>query len=90
MSEDKCKGCGARIVWGFTADDKWIPLDPRPPVYFITLAKLENTSYLGKAGDEIMLTERAKKWDSEEGVGYMVSHFATCPKASEFSGGREK
>lgn len=28
-----CRGCGAEIVWGVTADGKRIPLDPRPLVY---------------------------------------------------------
>lgn len=35
MSDSKCKGCGATIVWGETADGKKIPLDPSAPVYEI-------------------------------------------------------
>jgi len=30
-----CSGCNKPIVWGKTADDKRIPLDPTPPVYRI-------------------------------------------------------
>lgn len=32
-SEGVCKGCGKKIFWGRTEDDKQIPLDPSAPVY---------------------------------------------------------
>ena len=62
----QCKGCGAQIVWGETAEGKKIPLDPKPPVYrFNEFGKLEK-------------------------VDASVSHFATCPKANDFSASNRK
>jgi hypothetical protein len=99
-----CRGCGRPIVWGITADGGRIPLDPRPPVYIVTdwrkegdavdvrvvrsrtlrqlmepglLAKLSGPAPAGPAGHY-------------SGIVALVSHFATCPKASEFSGGRKR
>lgn len=75
-----CRGCGKPIIWGMTDDGKKIPLDPRAPVYVV---RLMNDGTYG--------CQRAPKF--EEGqltpVG-LVSHFATCPKANEFSSGRKR
>lgn len=69
MSEEVCRGCGARIIWAKNpATGKMIPLDPRPPVYLVT-------------------EEGAMRANGKEGEAYYVSHFATCPKANQFSGG---
>lgn len=70
----KCKGCGKEIIWGTTIDGKKIPLDPRPPVYAYD-ADNEECVRLGHAPD---------------GSGPMVSHFATCPKANDFSGSKRE
>ncbi len=32
---DKCRGCGAKMVWATTAKGEKIPLDPRAPTYVI-------------------------------------------------------
>lgn len=69
-----CKGCGKEIVWGITEDGKKIPLDPKPPVYFLSGFKSENGD-----GPEIARAKDA-----------MVSHFATCSKANDFSGSKKK
>ena len=37
---DKCKSCGAEIVWGITEKGKSIPLDATPEQRFIALADL--------------------------------------------------
>ncbi len=59
-------------------DGKPVPLDPRAPVYRVFPP--------GTAGPH-SLAERAFQKTSDTYVGplYMVSHFATCPKASEMS-----
>lgn len=65
-----CKGCGKPIVWGIGPDNKPIPLDPTPPVY-----QVEHIDNLGPT----------IKTHVTRNTGAMVSHFATCPKAGQFS-----
>lgn len=68
----QCKGCGAEIVWCVnTATGSRIPIDVHPVVYHV----IE-----GRDGQ----MEAIKAEDQDE-LG--VSHFATCPKASQFSKG---
>jgi len=78
-----CKGCGKPIVWATLAEgdeitSKRVPLDPRPPVYVLQDGVPGEGALcrrVGKAGTAIEL---------------LVSHFATCPKANDFSGGGRK
>lgn len=70
-----CKGCGAPIVWAVTSEGKRIPVDVRPPVYAVT-----------EEPDGSVRAVRVAR----EGVKFGVSHFATCPKASDFSKGGKK
>ena len=74
MSESLCKGCGRPIVFGETFDGKHIPLDPRAPVYAFS------------GGDSSRGTRKILRLNQDEG---MVTHFATCPKANEFSASRK-
>lgn len=74
-----CKGCGKRIVWGVTPEGKKIPLDPVAPVYRIA----ENT---GGALPSEAPVYRARG----DGHDYLISHFATCPAANQFSGSRRE
>lgn len=68
-----CKGCGKEIVWGVTSPGKAVPLDPRPPVYHVTSDTKSKSGY-----------------SAIRAIGtHMVSHFATCPKANDFSGSRK-
>lgn len=75
----KCAGCGADIVWAtITRQDGTpgrVPLDPRPPIFHVTPEGEGNA-----AG--VLIKPDA------DGTTSMVSHFATCPKASAFSGSR--
>lgn len=70
MSDSRCKGCGARIVWGVTEEGKRIPLDPKPPCY--DTMRME---------DGRIMAKRAR--------GVMVTHFATCSHANDFSKGKK-
>ncbi len=74
----RCKGCDKRIVWGVDSKTgKPVPLDPVAPTYRVLKHDASGASVvellpIGEDG------ERAS----------MVSHFATCPKASQFSSKR--
>ncbi len=66
----KCRGCGKEIVWGVTDEGKKIPLDPSAPVYYVS--------------DEKVDTPQGPTAKIERERSSMVSHFKTCPKASDF------
>jgi len=71
-----CRGCGANITWAVTEDGKKIPLDMRPPVYeLMTMNPFDANRAL-----TAMRLDRAR---------FGVSHFATCPKANDFSASKE-
>ncbi len=70
----KCKGCGAEIIWARSENNKMVPLDAKAPVYVLTIR--EDCSQVGEAR-----CQRAEKGRA------FVSHFSTCSKANEFSGG---
>lgn len=73
----KCRGCGRDVVFVTTNDGKTVPLHPVPPVFH----RVHDPD-----------TGRAFWWrDGSDGGGErtaFVSHFATCPKANDFSGSR--
>lgn len=88
-----CRGCGKPIIWGTTKDGKRIPLDPRAPVYVVNALEyppapedLEIVHIERGNGKEPPST--AFRWAKGNGAvvfAAYVSHFATCPKASDFS-----
>jgi hypothetical protein len=78
MRTSVCHGCGKRIVWG-VMEGKKLPLDPSPPVYEV----------VGIDGNGPIVRRAARYTEGMPIVGFMVSHFSTCPKASEFSGSRK-
>jgi hypothetical protein len=80
MMTTPCKGCGKPIVWGETRDGKRIPLDPRAAVY----------CYQEGLDGKDAVCDRALEINGTPTLRFMVSHFATCPKASEFSGRGKK
>lgn len=69
--ETKCRSCGKKIAFGKLGNGKLIPLDLVAPVYLL------------------MPDGQAMKHQSTSleigAVGFFVSHFATCPFASEHS-----
>lgn len=69
---DRCKSCGASIVWALTKDGKHIPIDNQP----VKGGNLRMTS-LGREP----LTVEVKPVEPE--IYGWVSHFATCPNADE-------
>ena len=75
-AETTCKGCGREIVWAEDEKGQSIPLDPRPPIY------VTDGNTCARAAH--------RKEKNARGFYYAVSHFATCPKASEFSGRNKK
>jgi hypothetical protein len=80
-----CRGCGKPIAWIQTAEGTRVPLDPRAPVYQIVGAPLAPFGpYVGMRSP-VMFTDGDETFN-----GAMVSHFATCPKASEFSASKKK
>lgn len=79
-----CKGCGATIIWVKSAGGKSIPCDPEPVAYKQeTLGRMKIVTPNG----EVISGEPQSDPNKATGIGY-ISHFATCPKANEFRGGR--
>lgn len=81
---EQCKGCGRKIIWGVTETGASVPLDPRALVMF----KPADGSRLRKQKEAYTCFD-----DSPEKAGmvqipgqWVVSHFATCPQANQFSG----
>jgi hypothetical protein len=67
---EKCRSCGAEIIWADTAGGKPIPLN-----------KTRAHGYL--------LNEHPPGTKDAHDAGlFYVSHFLTCPQASQWSGGK--
>lgn len=83
-----CRGCGRPIVWGRDERGKAIPLDPRPPVYRVVSDPRRPDAYAATRVEEEKIEDELGTFDARLSA-VMVSHFATCPKASDFSGSRK-
>jgi len=83
MKTSQCKGCGEPIVWAvLDSTGKPIPLDPRPPVYRV---------YVDAQGCTRCYRDTPNvDPDCEVEANAMVSHFATCPNANDFSASKKK
>lgn len=73
---DKCKSCGASIVWGVTEKGRRMPLDPEPS------PEWGNVERVG--GDDVRVLSGATL-DAARAANtrLFVSHFATCPTAAQ-------
>lgn len=71
----KCKRCGRSIVFAETGTGAQIPLDARVTIYIVQ-----------PSGDGL----KAKRAVDRDDAVLLVSHFATCPFAAEFSGKNRK
>lgn len=80
MKTTPCKGCGKPIVWAKDEKGQAIPLDPRAPVYDVIEVREGVTCVRSKPGQNVM----------GHNLASMVSHFATCSKAAQFSGSKRK
>ena len=76
----ECKGCGKTIIFAKTPQGKTIPLDPHAPIYQVSPGK-------DGALQAIRILSARPSPENFTGFqeGFAVSHFATCPKASDFS-----
>ena len=77
-----CRGCGKPILWGTEeGTGRRLPLDPTPPVYEVQ--GFYDGGDTGE-GQDIGVTAVRRHFKA------YVSHFATCPKANEFSGSKKR
>ena len=60
------------LHWGITPEGKKIPLDSKAPVYYVKLGMNKDKA----EGNELIEIFREPN--------AFVTHFATCPKASDF------
>ena len=81
---DKCKACGAPIIWVKTKDGKHVPCNPEEieidPAGAKTMCVVTDDGGLEWGSpvnrDSLFLPDRT--------VTGRVSHFATCPAANKF------
>jgi hypothetical protein len=78
MKQDKCRSCGAAIIWSETIHGRRMPLDTKPT--------LEGNIILGfrhqQAPLALIQTEQALAPLRAKHEKLFVSHFVTCPQAS--------
>jgi hypothetical protein len=72
LNKEKCKSCGAEIVWAKTQEGKTMPLNARR-VRAYRLKELETGEPVAEPSDEPVY----------------ISHFLTCPQASQWSKGKD-
>ena len=80
----QCDGCPKQIVWGRLPNGQSVPLDPVAATYLVRPSSRGPEATRLNAHDD---SARAALGFTGE---VMVSHFATCPNADQFSrGGRD-
>jgi hypothetical protein len=80
MTTSPCRYCGKKIVWASGLNGKSIPLDPTPAVYSV---QQDADGHYRTMNGAPVVTLRDRFADNLPTA--MVSHFTTCPKASQAS-----
>lgn len=80
MRKSKCRGCGASIVFVESVAGKMIPCDPKLIPYWGVQGGRHK---IVTPNGEVVSAELRGEIDKATGIGY-ISHFATCPAASQF------
>ncbi len=83
-SMNRCKSCGALIVYVPTVAGKMMPCDHQLVDYYPTKGGKQR---IVTPGGKVVAAEFSGTGEPE--VGY-ISHFATCPNAKSHRKGREK
>ncbi len=82
MRTSPCKGCGAPMVWARNENGRAIPLDAEADPDEYPAAPIYSVVDVGHGDVQAVKVERGNEDPSGT---FLVSHFATCPKAGEFS-----
>lgn len=75
-----CRGCGRPIIWIKTPGGKSIPCDPREVAYWQCRGGRHR---IVTRNGEVVSAELEGMPGTMTGIGY-ISHFATCPQATNF------
>lgn len=76
---NKCKSCGAEIIWIKMKSGRAMPCDP-DPVHFSIDKEHHRGNVVLVTPDG--MTGRFTEDPSSDKIGY-ISHFATCPNANQ-------
>lgn len=92
LQRGKCGGCNKDIVWACRPNGSKVPLDPVAVCFVVTRRNGEPFATTFKEFREKVVAINVKGADGqiathpiESLLGMMVTHFATCPKARDFS-----
>jgi len=77
-----CAGCARLILWARDEKGDAIPLDASAPVYRVMQATTGT--------DEVVREVHVGRVRGLAVEMSFVTHFSTCPKAAEFTGGKRK
>lgn len=82
MKRSHCSSCGAPLIWAQTINGRAIPLDPVETPERGNLRRIGRTPEAAMVVEVIPRSEIGQTPLGEPEERY-VSHFATCPNASE-------
>lgn len=82
---NKCRGCGAEVIWMKTPAGRKMPVDPEPVWVEIGW---RGPAFLRKDGEFVFGRKVGDAYETEDTDSNLVeayeSHFATCPVGGEF------